>query len=84
MNARIEKTSGETGLYNNSFDIAGQVLIEARIKQGVEYITLESLYETLAADTKDKQTSILWAVQRAKDRGDIKKTSRRAIYEVVR
>ncbi len=83
MNARVHAVSGETGHYNNAYDIAGQVLIEAQISQGNEYIMLESLYETLAADTRDKKTSIRWAVQRAKDRGDIMSTDTRMVYKVA-
>ena len=76
--------SGELGLYSKEFDLAGRVLIMARVNDGQDYITLEYLYTTLGATTDAQRNSALWAVQRAKDAEIIVRTDLKGVYKVVR
>ena len=81
----LQKATGELQEYAPAYVAAGQVLILAQIKQGVEQITLKDLYQTLGADTAATQTSIRWSVRRAKDANLIAKVKgQRGLYQVVR
>lgn len=77
--------TGQLNEYNKEMEIAAQVLIISFIKRGYEYIQLKDLYEILSADTKALQTSVRWAVRRAKDENVISKIKGfRGLYSVCK
>ena len=75
--------TGEQGRYTNVYDKAAQLIIGARAKDGDEYVTLEYLYRTLGADTKESQNGVQWGVRAAKKDGVIESTDTRGVYRVV-
>ena len=75
-------TSGVTNTYTPQYDAAGQVLILALINRGHSVITLDELYHTLGAATKETQNGVRWAVRLAKKQGLISKTNLRGVYSV--
>ena len=74
--------TGKTKTYTPQFDVAAQVLILAMINRGYSVITLDELYHTLGATTKEPQNGVRWAVRTAKKQGLIGKTSTRGVYTV--
>ena len=76
-------TSGLTDTYTPQYDKAGQVLIMALLKKGYTVITLDYLYDTLGADTKETKNGVRWAVRTAKNFGIITKTAVKGVYQVA-
>ena len=77
-------SSGSDGRYNGYFNIAGQILILAKIDQGSKHILLEDLYTTLGAKTESTKNGIQWSVREAKNSGLISKIKGlQGVYKVV-
>lgn len=77
-------SSGSDGRYNRYFDIAGKILILAKIDQGSKYILLQDLYFTLGAKTNSSKNGVQWSVCEAKESGLISKIEgMQEVYKVV-
>ena len=72
-----------SGNYDARFDYAAQIVIEALILKGRSIVVLEDLYDTLGAQDPVAQTSVRWAVRRAKDSGKLLKTKIKGIYRTA-
>ena len=79
----VSQTSGDTAIYNKTYDYACQVLITARVDDGWDFITLDYLKSTLGADTPSKANGVRWGVNAAKVAGLIAATDTKAVYKVT-
>ena len=77
--------TGTTQQYNKLYDAAGKMVINAKIKQGADYILLEDIYTTLGAETETEKNGIRWSVRRAKEAKVLANVAGyRGLYQVVR
>lgn len=77
------KVRGEVKAYIKEFDVAAQLIIQAKLDKGSDLILLEDLYSVLGAEERSEKVSVLWAIRRMKAKGSIKATEIRGCYQTV-